>query len=407
MDNFAIIGAGFGGLCTAIYFKLHNIHFNIYESKEHQLNFGGSVTIFPNGMKILRELGVADEVIAKGACMHRARFSNQKGNLIGYYSMGDERIYGSPTITIQRSVLQNILLKKSRSMGISVKFGKKLTSLKQEKKYISLKFHNNFYVNAKYVIGADGIHSTVRKYICPKNTSPCNSNQVYIGGFISEKKVIDSFKLDRNIQYITVGGQSFFAYSIVDNVKQNNYNLLWYCYLNKKDYLTQKDLRSYSDNEILSEIAQIHDNWHSPISKLITNTQKIVKTNIYDTIGVGKWSNERMLIIGDSCHAIHPISGQGASFAMEDAQLLTFLLKKKYQPISDIFKIFAKIRSKRITPVAKKARRSTKFSSIKTTPLTQYIRDKLFCYKLKFIPERFYNRTLRYDLLKQNISENF
>ena len=61
MDDFIIIGAGFVGLCTAIYFKLNNIQFNIFESKKSDLKRGGSVTIFPNGMRILREIGVAEK----------------------------------------------------------------------------------------------------------------------------------------------------------------------------------------------------------------------------------------------------------------------------------------------------------------------------------------------------------
>lgn len=401
MDDFAIIGAGFAGLCTAIYFKLQNVRFSIYESKESNLKFGGSVTIFPNGMKILREIGVADKVISKGACMHQARFSNQKGVLMGYYSMGNEKIYGEPTITIQRSVLHNILLEKSSSIGISVNFGRKLNSLNQEKDYVSLKFYNKLEIKAKYVVGADGIHSVVRKYISSENVSPRYANQIYIGGFISEKEIIDSFKLDKNTQYITVGPQSFFAYSIVDNVKKSDYNLLWYCYLQKEKYLTKQALKNYTEDIILSEVSQIHDNWHDPISDLILNTKKVVKTNIYDMQGIETWSNKRILIIGDSCHAMHPISGQGASFAMEDAQLLAFLLNRETQSVSDIFKKFEKLRNARIAPVAKKARRSTKFSSFKTTPILQYVRDKLFSYKLKIIPERFYNRVLDYELLKQ------
>ena len=129
----------------------------------------------------------------------------------------------------------------------------------------------------------------------------------------------------------------------------------------------------------------------------------MVKTNIYDILGIEKWSNNRILIIGDSSHGMNPISGQGASFAMEDAQLLTFLIKSKNEPVKNVFKKLERIRTKRITPIAVKARRSANFSSFKATPILQYIRDKLFGYKLKIIPERFYNKALHYDLSKQNI----
>lgn len=397
MDNFIIVGAGFAGLCTAIYFKLNDIQFNIFESKKADLKLGGSVTIFPNGMKILREIGVADKVISLGACMRFARFCNQNGDLIGHYSMGNKETYGEPTITIQRSVLHSIILEKARSIGVSINFEKKLISLSQKENFVDVEFCDNLLTKAKYVIGADGIHSTVRNYVTSKKTYPAYSNQIYVGGFISDKNTIDSFKLDTSTQYISVGPNSFFAYSIVDNTKQKEYNLLWYCYLHKRNHVSRHALRMISDEEILSEVTKVHENWHQPISNLISNSQKIVKTNIYDILGIEKWSDNRILIIGDSSHAINPISGQGASFAMEDAQMLTFLLKHKNESTTNVFKQLERIRKKRITPVAKKARRSTRLSSIKTTPRVQYIRDKLLGIKLKFTPERFYNRTLRYN----------
>ena len=89
--------------------------------------------------------------------------------------------------------------------------------------------------------------------------------------------IVDSFKLDVSTQYITVGSNSFFAYSIVDNIKQKNYSLFWYCYLHKDKHFSNQSLREYSNQIILSEVTHLHHNWHQPISNLISNSQKIVK----------------------------------------------------------------------------------------------------------------------------------
>ena len=71
-------------------------------------------------------------------------------------------------------------------------------------------------------------------------------------------------------------------------------------------------------------------------SAAFLKSQKIVKTNIYDILDIEKWSENRILIIGDSSHAMNPISGQGASFAMEDAQLLAFLLKQRKEKVTSV-----------------------------------------------------------------------
>jgi 2-polyprenyl-6-methoxyphenol hydroxylase-like FAD-dependent oxidoreductase len=204
--------------------------------------------------------------------------------------------------------------------------------------------------------------------------------------------------LDINTQYISVGPESFFAYSIVDNIKQKNYSLLWYCYLHEKNRISRKKLTDYPDENITKRVSFLHKCWHHPIPKLINDSQKIIKTNIYDIIGIEKWSRDRVLLIGDSSHAMNPISGQGASFAMEDAQLLAVLIKKDNQNMIRNFKTLEKIRTSRITPIAKKARRSTRFSTMKVNPMFQFIRNKLFGLKLRIVPAKMYNRVFTYDV---------
>lgn len=398
MDDFIIVGAGFAGLCTAIYFNIYGIKFSIYESQKKDFDIGGSVTIFPNGMKILREIFVADTVIERGAVIEHAKFSNHKGDLIGYYSMGKKKLYGEPTITIKRSVLHCIMLKKAFSMGIIVQFEKKLLKIRQNADYVCAEFVKDQVIKSKYLIGADGINSIVRNFVTSEKTEPTYSKQIYVGGFITDRKKVDSYKLDINTQYVSVGPESFFAYSIVDNIKQKNYSLLWYCYLHEKNRISKKKLTEYPDKNIIKRVSHLHKHWYHPIPKLINDSQKIIKTNIYDIIGIEKWSKDRVLLIGDSSHAMNPISGQGASFAMEDAQLLAILIKKDNQNMIRNFQTLEKIRSKRITPVAKKARRSTRLSSMKVNPMLQYIRNKLFGLKLRIVPEIMYNRALTYDV---------
>ena len=74
-----ISGSGFAGLVSGITLKQSNIPVKIFESHHNRVKDGNRITLFPNGMKVLRLVGVADEVINSGFVIETGEIKDHFG----------------------------------------------------------------------------------------------------------------------------------------------------------------------------------------------------------------------------------------------------------------------------------------------------------------------------------------
>jgi 2-polyprenyl-6-methoxyphenol hydroxylase-like FAD-dependent oxidoreductase len=393
-----IVGSGFAGLIAAITLKQLDIPFKIFEATESPVNIGGSLTMFPNSMKVLRLIGLADIVIEHGVLMKKIKFQNNFGKHLVYRPQGTKNIYGEPTITIRRSKLQEIILSKMKELGIEIYYNKKLSEISENTDSVTLHFDDSTKVNGSIVIGCDGINSVVRKHVLKKEILPEYSGLLFVGGFVKNKQLIYELDLDYNTQYVSVGPTSWFAYSHIDNPEKKEKHLLWYCYLSQPKRLQKKDLLTIEDKEFLNKVLSFHKSWHHPIQKLVENTYEICKANVSDIVEIEKWYRGRSIVIGDAAHAMNPISGQGAGTAMEDGFLIANLIGIHKYNYESTFEDFVKLRKERTTKIARKARKSSKRTTIHFNKYIVMLRNITFALLTYLTPEKILNKNLLYDV---------
>ncbi|MDG1689726.1 MAG: FAD-dependent monooxygenase [Flavobacteriales bacterium] len=400
-NEILIVGSGFAGLIAAITLKISGIPVKIFEAKKTTLNIGGSITMFPNSMKVLRLIGVADEVIINGVKMQIAKFQNNFGRHLVNRSMGKESVFGEPTITLKRSKLNESLIRKAEKLGIDIVYSKKVINVFESDKNITLEFEDKTRYNGKIVIGCDGINSSVRKYVLGKTIVPKYSGLIYFGGFVKNQKLIKNLNLDINTQYISIGPTHFFAYSYVDNPIRGNASVLWYCYLSQPNRLSKNELDKLDDKKVIKRVLSAHKGWHEPVQKLIKNTVEVCKSSISDIIEIDNWHKGKSLVIGDAAHALNPLSGQGAGIAMEDGFLIAKLIEKYNNDYALAFNNLVKLRKKRTTLIARKARKSSKKTTIKLNKYVVIIRNRTFAILTYLTPEKILNKFLFYDVEKE------
>src|ERR1700756_4988496 len=78
-----IIGAGIAGPVTAIFLQRAGIEAESYEAWPYAKGIGGGLQIAPNGMHVLAELGLADEMIRRGSIAESFDFYSKSGSRIG------------------------------------------------------------------------------------------------------------------------------------------------------------------------------------------------------------------------------------------------------------------------------------------------------------------------------------
>ena len=107
MVHIAIIGGGIGGLTAALALQQSGLEFEVFEQAPELLDIGAAIAIWPNAMRILQQLGIADRIIEQAGPMNEIRWVDQRGLLINQVSISDPKC---PAVALHRADLQGTLL---------------------------------------------------------------------------------------------------------------------------------------------------------------------------------------------------------------------------------------------------------------------------------------------------------
>ncbi|ROV99062.1 hypothetical protein VMCG_06630 [Cytospora schulzeri] len=169
----AIVGGGPGGLATAIALsKIPDVEVQLYEKDKVLREVGAGINIGPNSWNVLALLGAADSLASGHQCNKVLNMNGRSGEEVYSFErpgdpewpQGDWSV--RPTIRTQRTKLQSALLAHVPPGVIQLsKKLEKLVDLGAEG--VELKFVDGTSEKADLVVGADGIRSIVRDSAWP------------------------------------------------------------------------------------------------------------------------------------------------------------------------------------------------------------------------------------------------
>ena len=402
-QEFLVVGSGFAGLIAGITLYNAKIPVRVFEANESRLDVGDRITLFPNAMKVLRLVGVADAVIQSGFVIEVAKIQDNFGNHMVYRSMGTQSIYGEPTVTIRRSKVHEIVYNKAKELGIGISHGKKVVGVKENEDGAQLDFADGTMYSGSAVIGCDGINSFLRGFVLDKDIQPNYAGIMYFGGYVDNQELIKKLGLGAKTHYISIGPTNFFSYSYVDNPEIAEVpTLMWNCYLSQPDRLRKEELDGLQFKEVINRVHLAHKGWHAPVEELILNAKEVSKGSVSDIVQIDNWHKGRVIVVGDAAHAQNPFfGGQGAGTAMEDAYMLAKIIEKFKGNYTQAFPVFEKVRRERTTLIAQRARKGCKQSTIKLNKYLVGIRNRVFSVLTFFSSEKRLNPFLSYDVAEE------
>lgn len=366
-----IIGGGIAGPVIAMFLRRAGIEAEIYEAWPYSTGIGGGLQIAPNGMHVLAELGLADELIAHGSIAESFDLYSQDGKKLGTLNRNMKERFGQPAVNLCRATLNETLIDKAWSSNVSVFFEKRLVNIEDRgDQPVVATFADGTTAEGDFVIGADGVHSAVRRHVIPDGPMPFDTGLIGFGGFIP-RALIERLPIGRKVE-TTFGQSGFFGYGLCS--PDPGKGAMWWS-TQPSHGMTAATYRRMSQDTIKQHLRDFHAGWHAPIPDIIEAAENIVVTDTLDVATLPTWSRKRTLLIGDAAHATSPHAGQGASLALEDAMRLGILMRDG-QELGQTFQAFEHERRPRAEKIVAIARRNGN-SKREFSPTGAWIRDHM------------------------------
>jgi 2-polyprenyl-6-methoxyphenol hydroxylase-like FAD-dependent oxidoreductase len=331
--NIDIIGAGIGGLTTAIALEKKGIETRIFEQAERIKPVGAGIILASNAMQVYEKLGLRKVIEENGNPISSMKITKSDLSPLSKIDLTYfEQKHNVKNIAIHRGTLQQILIDKLKSTEINLSH--KLSSIVENENGHFLKFENGAQIQSSTVIGADGLNSIVRQNLFPNNCIR-NANQICWRG-IAEHKLPIKFKNELNEAW---GRSERFGFvQIAEN------SVYWYAL---------KAFRKSKNEFSINDLEQYFSDYNPVIQDIVKSTKKeqINTAEISDLKPTNIWFKENACLIGDSIHAATPNMGQGACQAIEDAFVLSECLYK-YE-ITKAFSEYQKLRLPKAHQVVK------------------------------------------------------
>lgn len=319
-----IIGAGIGGLTTAIALEQKGFNTRVFEQAENIKPVGAGIILANNAMQVFEKLGLREIIEKNGNSISSLNIT--KANLktlskldLSYF----EKKFNVKNTAIHRGVLQQILLDHLNASSLNLNH--KLKNITKNSNGHYLEFENGEKIQSFILIGADGINSLVRHNLFLHNKIR-NANQICWRG-ITEYSLPQKHQDELNEAW---GKDDRFGFVQISKDK-----VYWYAlksFKKNKAELTVKNIDGYFKN------------YHTVIKDIIsaTKTEQIYTSEISDLKPTHEWYKENVCLIGDAAHATTPNMGQGACQAIEDAHILAECLNR--YDTNEAFKEFQRIR---------------------------------------------------------------
>jgi len=366
-----IIGAGIAGPVTAIFLKKAGIDAQLFEAWPHSTGIGGGLQIAPNGMHVLAEIGLADEMIRRGSIAESFDFYSQSGVRLGSVNQNMKARFGQPAVNMCRAALNEAILNKAWSDNVELAFEKRLVRIEDRADQpVIAHFADGTSAEGDFLIGADGVHSAVRQHVIPDGPQPFDTGLIGFGGFVPGS-LIENTSIGQRVE-TTFGQSGFFGYGFCSSDSRDG--VMWWS-TQPAHGIDAATFRAMSQDAIKRHLLKFHAGWHDPIPRLLEAAENIIVTATLDVATLPTWSRKRTLLIGDAAHATSPHAGQGASLALEDAMRLGRLMQSE-QEFGVTFEAFENERRPRAERVVALARRNGN-SKREFSATGAWIRDRM------------------------------
>ncbi|WP_340120176.1 flavin-dependent oxidoreductase [Pelagibius sp. 7325] len=323
-----VAGAGIGGLTLALSLHQAGVPVTVFESSAEIKPLGVGINLLPHAVRELDELGLLDRLDALGVRTAELAYYSKRGQLIWSEPRGEAAGYRWPQFSVHRGALQMMLLEAARErlgpQGIIT--GRHLDAWEETADGVAAQFSDKLTGAAvtaagSLLVGADGIHSALRRTLYPDEGAPIWNGAILWRGTARAKPYLTG----RSMIMAGHEFQKFVAYPISAPDGDGNATIN---FIAERKFAADHQWRREDWNRPgdLADFLPQFEDWRFDwldVPALIRAAAAVYEYPMVDRDPLPRWSEGRATLLGDAAHAMYPIGSNGASQAILDARVLT------------------------------------------------------------------------------------
>ena len=320
MLRIAVVGAGIGGLSFGLALRERGLDAEVFEQAAELTEIGAAIALSANATREYIRLGLGDALAAAGCTPTELIYRHwREGARIAAHSVRVGEAYahrfGAPYYGLHRADLQRIL---SAAFGAQrLHLGCRLVNLVPERDGVVLEFANGRVERADVVVGADGVRSTVRRWITGTDDAVYSGTSAFRG--IVPTESLSALPDPHAIQFWMGPDAHLLHYAIGGAGELVNF------------FAVVETPRSWPHD---GSVADVPDDvpvasfrgWHPAVIEMIRAAASPIRWGLFAVRPLLRWYRGRVVLIGDAAHGMLPHHGQGANTSIEDAFTLAALL---------------------------------------------------------------------------------
>jgi len=310
--NVLVVGGGAAGCAVAILLAQSGVAVDLAEIKPDVAALGSGITVQGNALRVLRQLGVWDEVAATGYAFNTLGLRAPDGTLLA--EIEDARTGGPDlpaTVGMYRPALARILTDRAASAGTKLRYATSVSSLVQDADGVDVTFSEASQSRYDLVIGADGVRSQIRSLLGIELATRPTGMGIWRVFASRPASVTRTDLYYRGACYIAgycpTAEDSLYAYLVED----------------------VQDRAALTPSQKLEVMRELASHYHGPwddIRDVMTDPETINYTRFEAHLLDAPWNRGRVVLIGDAVHTCPPTLAQGAALALEDAAVFADVL---------------------------------------------------------------------------------
>jgi salicylate hydroxylase len=321
--SIAIVGGGIGGLSAALSLLRAGFDVHVYEQVPALREVGAGIVLTPNATRILHGLGLRKNLESLGVppeAVRQRRWEDGSTLLLApvrkLVGVGGEPLF----FTSHRADIQTMLGNALPAERLHLSH--RLAGFNDDGGKITLRFADGAEATADIVVGADGIHSVVRRQLFG-DERPQFTGCVAYRGLVAFEEVAD---LDLPMEdQLWLGPGTHFVHYPVSNGRLVNF----ICLVDREGWSKE----SWTEPGDPADLRATYAAWHPQVRGLVGAVKEIFVWGLFDRPPLPRWSQGRVTMLGDACHPMLPFLAQGAAQAIEDGATLAAVLSRTDDPV--------------------------------------------------------------------------